>query len=552
MSTWPNAEAVLPGDPAGVGQLADRLSLVSTGLLNLTALVRAAAAADWHGVAATAFRQLVTLDAEAMGRAGAVLAQAAEHLRHHAGVLRRCQGDVEQALLLDRGAAWERPEVAEVQRERARALVEEARRRLAASAAEAAGALRDAARLAPHEPSAARRLVERAWGRSREVSVGAVEASAQLLLLAAQVGPGRLLTDPAGYGSGTVDQARAAVARAHRPRQLARDLLDLDTFEESPSLWVGHLLPTAAVGAATGGGAVATRSSSLTVRLLSRAPGSRAAALREAVAARATYGRSGLRARDLQTLAGPPSAMGSLTPLSRETAAVGSAMARDGAWAETHLTPWVERAMHRAGGVRVGEAHAVKQASSLRRKLADDVGRPPLTTTTAAQRVNDTVRYTVVFDDDAYVEGAVRTVHRLREQGFDLAQAKSSWGGPRYQGLNLVWHDDLTGRLFEVQVHSPGSWDATVRTHPDYELYRDRATPPELKAVLERRIAAEYAAVPRPRHLPDLPHRLAGLGVDTAAMSTAPLLTAVDARRMLHQAGAGSLLPGSTGTAAPG
>ena len=80
-----------------------------------------------------------------------------------------------------------------------------------------------------------------------------------------------------------------------------------------------------------------------------------------------------------------------------------------------------------------------------------------------------------------------------------------------------MWHDQQTGRLFEVQVHSPGSWDATVRTHPDYELYRDRGARPALKAILERRIAAEYAAVPRPRDVADLPRRLAALGLDTAA-----------------------------------
>jgi hypothetical protein len=227
-------------------------------------------------------------------------------------------------------------------------------------------------------------------------------------------------------------------------------------------------------------------------------------------------------------------------------------MARDGAWAEAHLTPRVERAMQLAGGARVGEAHAVKQADSLRRKLAERVALPDLDSTRAGAVVNDTVRYTVVFGDDSYVDGAVRTIGRLRAEGFELAEAKSTWGGPRYQGLNLVWHDQQTGRLFEVQVHSPGSWDATVRTHPDYELYRDPGAWPALKDFLERRIAAEYAAVPRPRDVGQLPQRLAAVGLDTTPVSTAPLLTTLDARRLLHQAGAGALVPGSAGTAARG
>jgi hypothetical protein len=329
-------------------------------------------------------------------------------------------------------------------------------------------------------------------------------------------------------------------------------VLDLDTFEESPALWVGHLLPTAALGAASGAGGVATRSSSVTVRTLSRLPGARGAALREAMTGRAAYGRSGLRARDLRSVAGPPSRLGSITPLPREAAAAATAMARDGVWAETHLTPRVEQAMHRAGGTRVGAAHAVKQAPSLRRKVGDEIAAAGGDPTSVGQRVDDTVRYTAVFADDAYVEGAVRTIDELRQQGFELARAKSTWGGRRYQGLNLVWHDPQTGRLFEVQVHSPGSWDATVRTHPDYELYRDRGCGPALKAYLERRIAAEYAAVPRPHDIADLPRRLAELGLDTAPVATAPLLTTLDARRVLHQTGGGALVPGSAGPASRG
>ncbi|HEX3005951.1 MAG TPA: hypothetical protein VHO27_17195, partial [Angustibacter sp.] len=390
----------LSGDSRGVDELAERLHTVSSGLLRLAALVRVTAAADWHGVAATAFRQLVTLDADAMGRAGAVLAQASEHLRHHAVVLRSSRAEVERALLLDRLAAGGPPDVAERRHAMVRGVVEEARRRVAASAAAAAPALHAAARLAPAEPSAARRALERAWARSREVSVGAIESSALLLTTAARFSTGRALLDPVGYTRDAVEQAHATVSQARHPGQLARSALDLDTLEESPSLWVGHLLPTAALGAASGGGAVATRSSSVTVRALSRVPGTRGAALRDAVAGRAAFGRSGLRARDLRAVAGPPSRLGSVIPVPREAAAVGTAMARDGAWAEVHLTPRVERAMHEAGGARVGEAHAVKQADSLRRKLAEKVASPDLDPTSAGAGVNDTVRYTVVFGDD--------------------------------------------------------------------------------------------------------------------------------------------------------
>ncbi len=549
--TGPSA-IVLPGSPQRVHQLADQLQEISAGLLRLAAVVRVTAAADWHGVAAAAFRQLLTLDADPLAKAGAVLAQADEHLRAHASVLCSAQADAEHAVLLDRRAAWATEQwradartavdPGHALRRRAADLLAEARRRVATSGAAAAAALHAAARLAPTDPGRVSRDVARAWASSRELSVGAVESSWGLLTLAARFSTARAMGDPLGYLHDARADARSAVASLHEPKALARSALDVDTFEDSPARWLGHLLPGAALGVASGGTSVATRSSSLAVRALSRAPGERGTALRAAVTGRGGYGRSGLRARDLAATAGPPSPLGTSVRLPGEASAVGAAAARDARWAEARLTPSVERAIERAGGARVGQQHALKGVGSLRRKLADELGTG-VRTTPAAARLNDTVRYTVVHPDERYVHGALRTVEQLRAAGFELAQAKSTWGGQRYQGLNLVWHDPGTGRLFEVQVHTPGSWEATVRTHAAYELYRDAGVDATTKAHLEAEIGAQYAAVPRPHGIDVLSARLRALGLDAPPHATAPQLAGVDPRRLADHAAASLLVP---------
>lgn len=560
------AHAGVPGVPHRVGQAAEQLEQISAGLLRLAAVVRGAAALDWHGVAATGFRQLVTVDAEPIGRAGAAMAQAAEHLRVHETVLRRAQDDAELAVQLDRRAAWASqqwrvsaassgPDPGDALRERSRQLLADARRRVALSAGAAAEGLGRASQLAPAEPDPVRRLITREWEKSRELSIGVLESTAGLLVLAARFSEGRAVADPRGYLADAGVQASTLFTLVKEPGLLLRSVLDLDTLEDSPSRWVGHALPTAALAAASGGTAVATRSSSLTVRAMARIPGERTAALRASVEGRTAYGRSGLRARDLRSTAGPASRIGTIIDLPRNTAAVGAAMARDGAWAEAHISPRVEQAVTTSGGVRVGAEHSLKQVASVRRKLADDLQQPGVTSSAAGRSVNDTVRYTVVHTDGEYVSGAVRTIEALRGQGFELAQAKSSWGGPRYQGLNLVWHDPGTGRLFEVQVHSPGSWDATVRTHPDYELYRDRGINRVWKALLGQRIAAEYAVVPRPFGIDGLPERLRALGVDTTPQASVPRLVSTDPLRVLHRlAAVAPVAPGvpSTGPAGGG
>jgi hypothetical protein len=557
------ARAAVPGVPHRVVEAAAQLEQISVGLLRLAGVVRAAAEFDWHGVAATAFRQLVGLDVEPIARAGALMAQAADHLRGHARVLRAAQDDAEVAVQLDRRAAlasqqWRSsaptpgPDPGEALRARSRQVVADARRRVAASGAAAAEALRAVARLAPAEPDPVHRALARAWEQSRELSTGTVESSLALAVLAVRFSPERAVSDPRGYLSDVHDEASTVFGEVRDPGLLLRSALDLDTLQDSPARWVGHALPTAALAAASGGCAVATRSSSLTVRALARVPGRGADQLRASVQGRAVYGRSGLRARDLRATAGPPSRLGTVIGLPRDAAAVGAAMERDARWASAHITPRVARAAARSGAAQVGGEHAVKQVASVRRKLADDLLQPGAASTSAGRAVNDTVRYTVVHTDGDYVSGTLRTVRELRGEGFELAQAKSTWGGSRYQGLNLVWHDPRTGRLFEVQVHSPGSWDATVRTHPDYELYRDQGVDPARKAHLGRRIAAVYAAVARPRGIDQLPRHLQALGVDTLPLATAPTLLSSDPLRTLHRlALAGPVAAGVSTTGRP-
>ena len=93
-----------------------------------------------------------------------------------------------------------------------------------------------------------------------------------------------------------------------------------------------------------------------------------------------------------------------------------------------------------------------------------------------------------------------------------MVVAKSTWDGPRYRGVNLTLHDPRSGRLFEVQTHTPDSFRAGEDTRKGYELYRDAGIDPVHKARLEAEIGARYRLVPTPVGVGHLPAAFGRLG----------------------------------------
>jgi hypothetical protein len=187
-----------------------------------------------------------------------------------------------------------------------------------------------------------------------------------------------------------------------------------------------------------------------------------------------------------------------------------------------------------------GLTHTVKNSHSLSRKLASDAARTGRPVPALAPGVNDTVRYTLTLPHQHYVAAAVDTVAGMRAHGFALTTAKNFRGGARDPGLTLTFPDAATGRPFEVQLHTPDSWRATVDTHPDYEMFRSEALDAVEKEFYARRIAARFSTVAVPDGVGSLSRHLVPTG--HPARMTAPAL------RTLHDPRLGAGL--STGVLA--
>jgi hypothetical protein len=112
--------------------------------------------------------------------------------------------------------------------------------------------------------------------------------------------------------------------------------------------------------------------------------------------------------------------------------------------------------------------------------------------------MKDSVRYTFLVDPDDYVHSTQTIIDDLSDRGFEpYKNLKNTWEQPGYQGINSNWVDQ-SGRIIEVQFHTPDSFDAKMSMHPLYEEIRAPGTTPERRAELERLQDEIFDAVPRP------------------------------------------------------
>lgn len=87
---------------------------------------------------------------------------------------------------------------------------------------------------------------------------------------------------------------------------------------------------------------------------------------------------------------------------------------------------------------------------------------------------------------------------RLRHQGYEVLEEKNSWvvGNP-YKGINVELKAP-DGQLFELQFHTPRSWQLKQQIHEGlYEIVRDPGYPLEVRQraydeLMERNAGLEH------------------------------------------------------------
>ena len=145
--------------------------------------------------------------------------------------------------------------------------------------------------------------------------------------------------------------------------------------------------------------------------------------------------------------------------------------------AEAQITTHMEETERASAGELAGKDFRLKGRDRLKDKVAAELTtNPDADVDEVVASVHDSVRYTLQYDDAEYTEGVQTDVERMKDQGFELVRLKNLWNDAEYKGINSQWRDGGSSQAFEVQFHTPPSFEAKQLTHKAYERVRNPQT----------------------------------------------------------------------------
>jgi hypothetical protein len=172
----------------------------------------------------------------------------------------------------------------------------------------------------------------------------------------------------------------------------------------------------------------------------------------------------------------------------------------EGNYAETGITPamrQVEAELEHGTLVPDTERFALKSPDRFKEKLAKLITRyPDQPVGELVAAIHDGIRYTLLFPGEHYAIGTTEATRQLSDRGYRLELRKPSWDDASYRGVNCRWSDGTV--QFEVQFHTPESWEAKQKTHDIYEKLCDPRTTPQEAGRLEREQREIVTSVPVP------------------------------------------------------
>jgi hypothetical protein len=170
------------------------------------------------------------------------------------------------------------------------------------------------------------------------------------------------------------------------------------------------------------------------------------------------------------------------------TATPARALAEQAKQMQVHVTPAMQHVAQAAKARLAGNATVdndmvveapldsryLKSVQSLKEKIKREVNRhrnsDPITPQEAAMRVQDALRYVLVWPTADFSDGARQALAALRTQGLQVRRARNHFveGDGTYKGINLVLAD-RDGYQFELQLHTNESYAVKAKNHLSYK-----------------------------------------------------------------------------------
>jgi hypothetical protein len=172
----------------------------------------------------------------------------------------------------------------------------------------------------------------------------------------------------------------------------------------------------------------------------------------------------------------------------------------------------------KTNGEMIGLEYRFKSEESLTRKLNDSAARQTtilvrkglsskeaFSTAISSQtnKINDALRYTISFPTENYRIGYEKTINSLKQKGYKIERVWDAWldaGRPEdsgYRGINATIVGK-NGQKFELQFHTPESFEMKMKTHELYEEKRLNTTSLERKTEITKIMKELIKTIPIP------------------------------------------------------
>jgi len=189
---------------------------------------------------------------------------------------------------------------------------------------------------------------------------------------------------------------------------------------------------------------------------------------------------------------------------------------------EPKVTPVLKSTAAKYNGELSGLPFKFKSKDSLVRKARSRIDRQRLDAINEGKEMavdipklvwttTDALRYTVLLPTETYTTGVKEAMAEFKKIGMEAKELKNFWpGGDNYQGINDVFGIKSSNSpsgwlLFEVQFHTPESFDSKMNSHHYYETFRTTHDPDE-KIRNWQELCAAARRVPVPKDVLDIPH----------------------------------------------
>ena len=121
--------------------------------------------------------------------------------------------------------------------------------------------------------------------------------------------------------------------------------------------------------------------------------------------------------------------------------------------------------------------------------------------------IRDTLRFTMRFDDQPeghHNQSVAYVISTMENLGHSVIVVKNYWPpGDDYSGVNTILQAP-NGLAWELQFHTPASFELKMSSHEIYEQVRQAGIPVEERRLLFYQVASEWEDVPIPAGILEL------------------------------------------------